>query len=156
MATDTTIEQPSVDIQRMVSDLMEQEPEIVTVRGKKRRITWLKRRTTRKFSHIMLKEEDPWKRNVKCCACVLMNSRHGLLTAFRLRFCYWLYWRWLYYVRDIDMIDVLGVLDASKKKIQSETLLLATILATATADTIMMMARHEYGQVGQAGEPPSL
>ena len=150
------IEQPKLDVQELVSNLMEQEPETVVVCGKKHRIGWLKKRTVRKFSHIMVKDKDPWRRNVKVCACILLNNKHGIVTWFLLWAWYWVYWRWLYYVRDIDQVEVMGVLDASKKKIQSETLLLATILATATADTIMMMARHEYGQVGQAGEPHSL
>ena len=150
------IEQPKVELQQMVSDLMEQEPETVTVCGKKHSITWLKKRTVRKFSHIMLKEQDPWKRNVKVCACVLLNSKFGLLTWFLLWACYGIYWRWLYYVRDIDQVEIMGVLDASKKKIQSSPLAVATILATGMMDTMMMMARHEVGQAEQLGEQVSI
>ena len=155
MAEKVKLEQPKVDIQELLSSLMEQEPETVVVDGHKHVITWLKNRTTRKFSHIMLKEKDPWKRNVKVCACVLLNRKNGLLTWFMLWACYWAYWRWLYYVRDIDQVEVMGVLQASKKKIQSDPLALATILATAMMDTMMMMARHEVGPAGQNGEPPT-
>ncbi len=149
------IEQPGAELQMLVSSLMEQEPETVVVNGRKHRITWLKNRTVRKFSHIMLKEGDPWKRNVKVCACILLNSRYGLLTWFLLWGWYWIYWRWLFYVRDIDQVEVMGVLDASKKKIQSEPLAVATILATAMMDTMMMMARHEVGPAAQGGEQPT-
>lgn len=155
MAEEVKIEQPGLELQRIISDLMEQEPETIAVCGKKYSITWLKNRTIRKFSHIMVKEQDPWKRNVKVCACVLLNRKWGLLTWFLLHCWYWIYWRWLYYVRDIDQVEVMAVLDASKKKIQSEPLALATILATAMTDTMMMMARHEVGQVGQDGAPPT-
>ena len=142
-------------MQLLVSSLMEQEPETVVVLGKKHSITWLKNRTLRKFSHIMLKEEEPIKRNVKACACVLLNRRSGLLTWFLLRFCYGIYWRWLYYVQDIDQIEVMGVLDASKKKIQSDPLVIATTLATAMMDTMMTMARHEAGPAVQSGVQPT-
>lgn len=152
---DKKIEQPDIDLQKIVSSLMEQEPETVTVAGKKHRITWLKNRTVRKFSHIMLKEKNPWKRNVKVCACVLLNARNGLLTWFRLHFWYWVYWRWLYYVRDIDQVEVMGVLDASKKKVQSEPLAVAIILSTGMMDTMMMMAGHEVGQAARDGAPPT-
>lgn len=155
MAEEKKIEQPNVELQLLISEMVEQEPETVSVLGKEHSITWLKKRTIRKFSHIMLKEKDPWKRNVKVCACILMNNRNGLVTWFNLRFLYGLCWRWLYYVKDIDQVEVMGVLDASKKKIQSQALAVATILATAMMDTMMAMARHEVGQVGRAGEQPT-
>jgi len=150
-----TVEQPGVELQELLSNIMEQEPETVVVSGHSHSITWLKNRTVRKFSHIMLKEKNPWKRNVKVCACILINRRHGLLTWFLLWAWYWAYWRWLYYVRDIDQVEVMGVLDASKKKIQSEPLAVATILATAMMDTMMTMARHEAGPAEHDGERPT-
>lgn len=155
MAEEKKIGQPDVELQLLVSSLMEQEPETISVNGHKHTITWIKRRTQRKFSHIMLKEKDPWKRNVKTCACVLLNSRHGLVTWFLLHFWYFIYWRWLYYVKDIDQVEVMGVFCASKKKIQSEPLAVATILATAMMDTMMATAQHEVGQVAPAGEQPT-
>lgn len=151
MAEEKKIEQPNIELQTLISTLMEEEPDTVIVAGHKHTITWLKKRTIRKFSHIMLKEKDPWKRNVKVCACILLNSRNGLAVWFLLHFWYWIYWRWLYYVKDIDQVEVMGVLDASKKKIQSNPLAVATILATAMMDTIMTMAQHEVGQVEQVG-----
>lgn len=151
MDKEDKIEQPNLDIQLLVSELMEQEPDDVVVCGKKHRIGWLKRRTVRKFSHIMLKEKDPWKRNVKVCACILLNKRFGVWNHLSMRFLYGFYWRWLYYVRDIDQVEVMGVLDASKKKIQSTPLTVATILATAMMDTTMMMARHERGPAVPSG-----
>ena len=155
MAKETKIEQPGVELHTLLSALMEQEPETVVVAGSKHSITWLKNHTVRKFSHIMLREQDPWRRNVKVCACVLLNRKSGLLTWFLLWAWYWVYWRWLFYVRDIDQVEVMGVLDASKKKIQSEPLALATILATGMTDTMMMMARHEAGPAAHDGEQPT-
>lgn len=149
------IQQPDERFQALLSEILEAEPEVVTVNGKKRSIGWLHNGTTRKFSHIMVKEKDPWKRNVKVAACILLNKKNGLLTWFLLRVWYWVYWRWLYYVQDIDQADVVGILDASKKKIQSEPLAVATILATAMTDTMMTMARHEYGRAEQGGEQPT-
>lgn len=149
------MKQPTADIQEMLSTLMEQEPETVIVCGKKHRIGWIHNRNTRKFSHIMLKDKNPWRRNVKVCACVLLNHKWGLFTWFLLNVWYGIYWRWLYYIRDIDQVEVMGVLDAAKKKIQSEPLAMSTILATAMMDTMMMMARHESGQAVHAGAQPT-
>ena len=143
--------QPDIELQKLLDAVMEAEPEVVTFYGKKHKIRWLHNGVTRKFSHVMMTEKDPWKRSVKVCACVLLNCRNGLLTWLLLRLWYWLYWRWLYYVRDIDQVEVIGVLDAGKKKVQSEPLALATILATGMMDTMMTMARHEVGQVAPVG-----
>lgn len=149
------VEQPGIELQALVDSVMEATPEKVVVNGKERTIGWIHNGTMRKFSHIMLKEENPWKRSVKVCACILLNRRNGLLTWFLLNMWYWAYWRWLYYVVDIDQVDVVGVLDASKKKIQSEPLALATILATGVMDTMMTMSRQEYGQAVRGGAQPT-
>ena len=135
--------------------MLAQEPEKVTFGGKEYSIGWLHYANVRKFSHIMLKEKNPVKRNVKVCACVLLNHRWGLLTWFLLNICYGFYWRWLYYVRDIDQIEITKVLDCAKKKIQSEPLALNIILSTAMMDTMMMMAGHELGQAAHDGEQPT-
>ena len=142
-------------MQKTLDDLMSREPDVVTVCGRKRSIGWLHNGTTRKFSHIMLNEKDPWKRNVKVCACVLLNKKYGLATWFLLWAWYWIYWRWLFYVRDIDQVEVMGVLNASKKKIQSEPLAMSTILAIGMMDTMMTMARHEAGQAAHGGAQPT-
>ena len=146
------IKQPTIDMQELLSNMMEQEPEKVTLCGKVYRIGWLHNRNVRKFSHIMLKDKNPWRRNVKVCACVLLNHRWGLMTWFLLNVCYGIYWRWLYYVRDIDQVEVAAVLNCAKKKIQQEPLAMSTILATEMMDTMMMMARHEFGRAGRGGE----
>jgi len=142
-------------MQELLSNMMEQEPEKVIVAGRTYRIGWLHNANTRKFSHVMLKEKDPWKRNVKVCACVLLNHRWGLMTWLLLKVWYAVYWRWLYYVRDIDQVEIAKVLDCAKKKIQSEPLALNTILATAMMDTMMTMARHEVGPAARAGARPT-
>lgn len=149
------IEQPKIDIQKLASDIMEAEPETVIVDGKKRKIRWLHNGTTRKFSHVMVTEHDPWKRNVKVAACILLNRKNGLWTKIILTLWYWIYWRWLFYVKDMDQVEVIRVLDCAKKKIQSEPLALATILATAMTDTMMAMARHEHGPAAQGGVQPT-
>ena len=149
------IQQPDNEFQVLLSEILEAEPETVTVNGKKRNIGWLHNGTTRKFSHIMVKEKDPWKRNIKITACVLLNKKNGLLTWFLLNTWHWIYWRWLYYVIDMDQAEVVGILDAIKKKIQSAPLAVATILATAMMDTMMTMARHESGRVAQGGAQPT-
>ena len=75
----------------------------------------------------------------------------------KIRAFYWLYWRWLYYIKDVDVVEVLKVPDVSKEKIPSNAFSLTTILATGMTDVMMTMTRSEVKaiQAEQAGEQPS-
>ena len=119
--------------------------------GKKCSIGWMKNGTMRKFSHVAVQEKNEWKRNVKLCAVVLLNG------CFKLKLLYWAYWRWLYYVKDPDAVEVLRIVDAAKKKIPLEAFSLITILATVMTDLMMGMTKKEVKatRAGQAGEQPS-
>ena len=145
------LKQPSEELQRALDLVLEAEPEKVVFMGKKRSIGWLKRGAIRKFSHVTANEKDEWKRGVKLCAIVLLNN------FWKLRLFYWAYWRWLYYIKDLDAIEVLRIVDAAKKKVPSVVCSLTTILATGMTDLMMAMTKKEVKatRAGQAGEQPS-
>ena len=130
---------------------MTREPSEITFMGKKRKLGWISYYTQERFSKVMVKEKDPIKRNVKACALLLLNS------FWKIKPLYWVYWRWLYYVKEVEQVEVLRVLDEAKKKIQSEPFSLATILATAMMNTMMTMRKEEAErtQVAHRGEPPT-
>lgn len=148
-----TIEQPSVDVQKMLDELLESEPEVVRIDGRKTRIGWLHKDTERRLSHVMLKDGDIEKKVVKWYSLVRLDMRSGFLTWF-LGVFYGLYWRWLWYVkRERGTRFQMEVIAASKKKIQerSEAFALSTVLMIGAMDTMMMKARHEAGQAGLSG-----
>ena len=151
MAEEKKIEQPTVDLQEMLDSVIGDTPTEVVFRGKKHRIGWLRKGTMRRCTHITMKEKNEWNRNVKICVCILLNN------IWKIRAFYWLYWRWLYYIKDVDVVEVLKVLDVSKKKIPSNAFSLTTILATGMTDVMMTMTRSEVKaiQAEQAGEQPS-
>ena len=151
MAEEKKIEQPSVDIQKLLDSILHDEPTEFVFRGKKHKIGWLHKGTMSKCSHIVMKEDNEWKRNVKVCVCILLNN------VWKIRFMYWLYWRWLYYIKDIGADEVLAVLDASKKKIPSSVFSLTTILATEMTEVMMTMTKREVkaSQAEQRGEQPT-
>lgn len=142
------IEQPNVELQEVLDDILNESPTEYTFRGKKRMLGWLHKGTTRKFTHIELKEKNEWKKRIKQCAVVQLNN------VWKIRFFYWLLWRYYYYIIDLDVWEVLGVLNVAKKKIQSAAFQLTTILATAMTDAMMTMtkAEAEHIQAEQAGE----
>ena len=151
MAEEKKIEQPQADLQELLDDILSAEPTELVFMEKKRKIGWLHKGTMRKCSHIAIKEKDEWKRNVKICVAILLNN------VWKIRFVYWLLWRWLYYVKDIDVVEVLNVLDKSKKKIPSNAFSLTTILVTGMTDLMMTMTRKEAKaiQAERAGEQHS-
>lgn len=151
MAEEKKIEQPSVDIQKLLDSILHDEPTEFVFRRKKHKIGWLHKGTMSKCSHIVMKEDNEWKRNVKVCVCILLNN------VWKIRFMYWFYWRWLYYIKDIGADEVLAVLDASKKKIPSSVFSLTTILATEMTEVMMTMTKSEVkaSQAEQRGEQPS-
>lgn len=151
MAEKKTLEQPSEIWKAKLGELMSAESAEFTFQGKKRKLGWVHYGTYKKFERIMVKEEDGWKCNVKLAACVLMNVKSGFLSMLRTKFYYPIYWRWLYYIKDVDMVETLFVLDSVKKKIQSEPYLMCTILATGLMDEIVgMTMRTKEAKVIQA------
>ena len=151
MAKDNIIEQPPFDLQEALTDVMTREPSEITFMGKKRKLGWISYYTEGRFSKVMVKEKDPYKRNVKACALLLLNS-FWMIKPF-----YWLYWRRLYYVKECDQAEVLRVFDEAKKKIQSDPFSLATILATAMMNTMMTMRKQEAerSRAAHHGAPPT-
>ena len=146
------IEQPDVEYQMLLNSIMEEEPEQVSVMGKSHTVNWLRNKTIRKFSNIMVKEKSPMKRNVKLASIILCNRNF-----FTIHFLYPIYWRWMYYVKDMDMVEALSVIDAGKKKLPQKAFLLITILSTGMTDLMMTWISEEVQrtQAGQVGEQPT-
>lgn len=141
------IEQPNIELQKVLDDILHETPTEYIFRGKKKMLGWLHKGTTRKFTHIELKEKNEWKKRVKQCAVVQLNN------VWKIRCFYWFLWRYYYYIIDLDVWEVLAVLNVAKKKIQSAAFQLTTILATAMTDTMMTMTKVEVEriQAEQAG-----
>lgn len=144
--------QPERSLQEQLDSILEAEPDVIDFCGKKVNIHWMHKGTVRKFTHIMLNDKgETDKRSIKLCACILLNSKWKIL------FLYWIYWRWLYYVKDLDQVEVLKVLDASKKKMQYDASLMNTTLSIGMMDTMMTMTKREVGliQAERRGEQPT-
>lgn len=144
------IQQPELCYKEALDSIMSEEPTEIMFCGKKRKIGWLHNGTNRKFSHVMVREKNPNKRNVKVCSIVLLNN------VYKIFFFYWIYWRYLYYIKDLDQVEILRVMDAAKKKIQLNPFSLVTILSTGMMDMMMTMTKEEAKacQAEQSGEQP--
>lgn len=131
------IEEPGAKLQQLLNEIYEAKPEEVQFCGKTVKVGWIKNGTQRKFSDIMATEKDPHKTNCKLAAVILLNN------VWKIRFCYWLLWRWYFYVKDIDVAEVLRLLDVAKKKVPQGAYLLATMYSTEMTDLMMTMTKKE-------------
>ena len=148
------IKQPTPDMQKVLDDILSETPETIVVRGKKKKIGWLRNDTIRNISHIVLKETNEGKRNAKLCAAILTNNVFAWIKPIMFSFR----WRWYYYVKNLDNVEILGVVAAGKKKLPTTASWLITTLATGMVDTTMMMRKTERAQAiqaEQAGEEPT-
>lgn len=133
------IEQPKFDSQKLLDEILSSEAEEFWFLGRKRKMGWLRNNTVRKFSHLTMKGGSQDKNNAQLCAALLLND----VFAWFYGICYFFYWRWLYYVRNITAVDALAVVDAAKKKLPADASLMITILATGMTDLLMTMTRKE-------------
>lgn len=150
------LEQPGLDVQKLLDEVVNAEPEVVEFGGRKARIGWLHKDTEGRISHLMFGKDDIDKRMVKWYSLVMLDVRSGFLTWLLGWLWYGVYWRWLWYVRrERNTSFQMQVIAASKKKIQerSDAFAMATILMIGAMDTMMMRARHELGRAGRSGAP---
>lgn len=144
------IKQPSLDAQKLLSDIMAKEPELVEIENKKVRIGWLHKDTEARIAHLILKHGDTEKTLVKWYSLVRLDLKNGFLTWLLGWLWHWIHWRWIWYVRREKCTKFqMAVISASKKKIKerSDALGWSTILTVEAMDTMMMMAQHEHGRV---------
>jgi len=128
--------------QRKLDEIMSAEPSVVTVCGKKRSIGWMRNYAERRLTRLMLKEVDDdayalSKRNVQAMSLML------LMRKWKIVFFHWIYWRWLFYVSEVTPVEVLGVLEAVKKKMTTEPSMMCTTSLIGMMDVMMTMTREE-------------
>ena len=153
-------EQPNISMQELLDSVLEATPDEIPFRGKTWKVHWWRNYMKRKFTHVMLKETsrktakrggvgDAWKQNIKLAAILLLSRKWKIV------FFYWFYWRWLYYVVDVDQVEVLRLMDASKKKIPLDASMMCTGLAISMMDTLMSQTKEEVrrGPAAPVGVP---
>jgi hypothetical protein len=60
-----------------------------------------------------------------------------------LKFKYWFLWRWFYYIRQYDNVQLQEVLDVGKKKVPLEAFLKTTMSLIEARATLMTMRTEE-------------
>jgi hypothetical protein len=156
MEKEPNVEQPSVESQRTYASLRDNDATVVSILGtkKKYRIRWLKNGQIDRLSRLLIRKgetdnEDGSKDSP--LDAIIEDSKLACKAAaiyildgyWKLKFRYWYLWRWFYYVRQYDNVQLQEILEEGKKKVPLTPFLLTTMSLTGARVTLMSMRTEE-------------
>lgn len=151
------IEQPTEAQQREYKSMVDNTPtEVGILRTKKKyRIKWIKNGAIEKLSKLLVHAEDTDndadKANANVYEVICADAKLACKTAalfvlngyWSIKFKYWFLWRWYYYIRQYDGIQLQPILTVGKKKLPLIQFYGTTTLLTGVKDTLMQMRTAE-------------
>ncbi len=154
------IEQPSYDAQQIYLSLINNDADEVEIlrTNKKYKIRWLKNGQLEKLTRLLLHKEsideqkttgsevfdailEDTKLACKAAAIIVLNGY------WKLKFRYWYLWRWFYYVRQYDNIQLQKILEVGKKKVPLNQFYATIMSLTEAKDTLMRMRAKEVESI---------
>ena len=150
------IEQPSVDAQQIYLSLISNDAEEVGIlrTKKKYKIRWLKNGQLEKLSRLLLHKKtidettttgsdvmdailEDNKLACKAAAIIILDGY------WKIKFRYWWLWRWFYYIRQYDNIQLHEILEVGKKKVPLNQFYATIMSLTEAKDSLMRMRAKE-------------
>ena len=150
------LEQPSYDAQQVYLSLINNDAEEVEIlrTKKKYKIRWLKNGQLDKLTRLLLHKKsidgqkttgnevfdeiyEDTKLACKAAAIIVLNGY------WKLKFRYWYLWRWFYYVRQYDNIQLHKILEVGKKKVPLNQFYMTIMSLTEAKDSLMRMRAKE-------------
>ena len=155
MEKEPKIEQPSLDAQKTYASIRDNDATVVGVLGtkKKYRIRWVKNGQIEKLSRLLIRKGDTDDKDggENALDAVLSDTKLACKAAaiyildgyWKIKFRYWFLWRWFYYVRQYDNVQLQAILDEGKKKLPLTQFLMTTMSLTGARATLMTMRTEE-------------
>lgn len=156
------IEQPSVDSQQIYLSLISNDAEEVTIlrTKKKYKVRWLKNGQLQKLTRLLLHKKTTDENtttgsdvmdailedNKLCCKAAAIILLDGY---WKIKFWYWFLWRWFYYIKQYDNIQLFPILEVGKKKVPLKQFYGTITLLTEAKDTLMRMTAREVDLILQ-------
>ena len=150
------IDQPTIDAQQIYLSLISNDAEEVQIlrTKKKYKVRWLKNGQLEKLTRLLLHKKtideekttgsevldeilEDTKLACKAAAIILLDGY------WKIKFCYPLLWRWFYYVKQYDNIQLAPILDAGKKKVPQMQFFQTIMSLTEARDSLMRMRAKE-------------
>lgn len=132
--------QPTIEDERLLESVVDNEKDYVAIRGRRIGFRDLNGWGLHKISKVMVKEGgDELSIGCKCLAAARLNGY------FKIKFLWWILWRWYAYIRAYTDIELAPAIDLIKKKvgIALGVYSLNTTSLIAMKETIMKMNREE-------------
>ena len=156
MEKEPKVEQPSVEEQREYASLRDNDATVVQILGTrtKYRIRWLKNGQIDRLSRLLIRKGDTDDKDGTKDSpldAIMEDSKLACKAAaiyildgyWKLKFRYWYLWRWFYYIRQYDNIQLQGILDEGKKKVPLMQFLMSIMSLTGARVTLMNMRTEE-------------
>lgn len=150
------LSQPSIESQRLYLSLINDDADVVTIprTTKQYRIHWLKNGQLEKLTRLLLhkkKVEEDMTTGSEVMDAILEDSKLACKAAaiillngyWKLKFRYWYLWRWFYYVRQYENMQLAPLLEVGKKKVPLLQFYHTTTLLTGVQDSLMRMRAKE-------------
>ena len=150
------VEQPSLDAQQIYLSLISNDAEEVGIlrTKKKYKIRWLKNGQLEKLSRLLLHKKtidektttgsdvmdailEDNKLTCKAAAIIILDGY------WKIKFRYWWLWRWFYYIRQYDNIQLHEILEVGKKKVPLNQFFATIMSLTEAKDSLMRMRVKE-------------
>ena len=162
MEKEPKIGQPSVQAQRTYASIRDNDATVVSILGtkKKYKIRWLKNGQIDRLSRLLIRKgdtDDKDKEEENVLDAVLSDSKLASKAAaiyildgyWKLKFRYWYLWRWFFYIRQYDNVQLQEILDEGKKKVPLGAFCMTTMSLTGARATLMSMRTEEAEHILQ-------
>lgn len=156
MQKEPEIKQPSIDSQRTYASIRDNDATVVTILGtkKKYKIRWMKNGQIDRLSRLLIRKGDTDNedgRKDNALDAVIDDSKLACKAAaiyildgyWKLKFRYWYLWRWFYYFRQYDNVQLQELLDEGKKKVPLGAFCWTIMSLTEAKATLMNMRTEE-------------
>ena len=150
------VEQPSLDAQQIYLSLISNDAEEVGIlrTKKKYKRRWLKNGQLEKLSRLLLHKktiDEKTTTGSDVMDAILEDNRLACKAAaiiildgyWKIKFRYWWLWRWFYYVRQYDNIQLHDILEVGKKKVPLNQFFATIMSLTEAKDSLMRMRAKE-------------
>ena len=134
--------QPDINVRREFGDIRNDAKEVIKIPNTNRSVNvgYLRGITMRKVSQIMNKEargNDEDNSMHKGAAAIVLNG------FWKIKFFYWILWRWYYYIREYDYTQLLPIVEAGKKKVPLQQYYAGMALLKGLDEYLAKMTRTE-------------
>ena len=150
------MEQASLEIQREQQNIIEDKASVVEIQGTHKwfgkwgkprsvKVRYIKNGTLERITKVSLDERNDvlheMQQSAKVVALIVLNSY------FKIKFLYWLLWRWYFYMRQYKMEQLYPIIAEGKKKLPQTGYWMNTTLIVSMRNTAKAMTRAEVEHI---------